>query len=595
MNDYCYRFPISDDSDFRSRDPNQMIETHLKELLDLLVPTVDHKEVIPDGFKLLNSRQTVHSLYPATNGSGAKASTPIDIYEPRIGFITRILESLSGLIEFETDGKPVKVTGFRLKHMDRWISAGGGASDLLAHAATRCNLDCMFCYNKSAPPALKPDSTNSEKEIDEILSRIGHYIPNGKLNVFPNIKSPGEMLAHPKIEQILTALRTKTDECFRISTNGSALTPTTIQMLSAVKPVYLDISINSASPDRRRLLMKDLHPEIALNALNLLEDQQIPYSLVIVPWPVPDKKTLLEDLIQTIRFADTHRPTLIQISLPGQSGRHPDTDLVLDEHLWVAIKNEITRIRKQTECPIVMRPGLFEEYLNPEENDKPHLVGVIRNSPLAIAGICGNDQIIKINGIPVKSVNQARSLLTILHGSDLTQSSVTVLRNDEKIDTSVDFKNFKYPYQPVTATHLGAVFRTSGIPESWGELLWQTIENRCANSVLVMTSKLVRPSLEALLNRNGRFSGIDLHLWVPKNRYLGGNIFMGDLLVVEDFISAATEFMEEKKIHPDLIILPATPFRMSGWGRDLTGRVYLDIERHLSIPVALIECDPIFD
>jgi hypothetical protein len=34
---------------------------------------------------------------------------------------------------------------------------------------------------------------------------------------------------------------------------------------------------------------------------------------------------------------------------------------------------------------------------------------------------------------------------------------------------------------------------------------------------------------------------------------------------------------------------------MSGWGRDLSGRVYKDIERLTGIPVGLIECDPIFD
>jgi nucleotide-binding universal stress UspA family protein len=70
---------------------------------------------------------------------------------------------------------------------------------------------------------------------------------------------------------------------------------------------------------------------------------------------------------------------------------------------------------------------------------------------------------------------------------------------------------------------------------------------------------------------------------------------MGDLMVVQDFIEAIEDFMEEENIRPDLVVIPSSPFNLSGWGRDLTGRVYLDIERRSGCPVALVECDPIFD
>ena len=53
--------------------------------------------------------------------------------------------------------------------------------------------------------------------------------------------------------------------------------------------------------------------------------------------------------------------------------------------------------------------------------------------------------------------------------------------------------------------------------------------------------------------------------------------------------------MEKEEVEPDLVVIPSSPFHLSGWGRDLTGRVYLDIERSTGIPVALVECEPIFD
>ena len=70
---------------------------------------------------------------------------------------------------------------------------------------------------------------------------------------------------------------------------------------------------------------------------------------------------------------------------------------------------------------------------------------------------------------------------------------------------------------------------------------------------------------------------------------------MGDLLVVSDYICAIEKFISEEKIQPDLVLIPTSPFHLSGWNRDLTGRVYLEIERHTKIPVALIGCETIFD
>ena len=55
------------------------------------------------------------------------------------------------------------------------------------------------------------------------------------------------------------------------------------------------------------------------------------------------------------------------------------------------------------------------------------------------------------------------------------------------------------------------------------------------------------------------------------------------------------DFTDEEGICPDLVVIPSSPFHLSGWGRDLTGRVYKEIERLTEIPVALVECDPIFD
>ena len=70
---------------------------------------------------------------------------------------------------------------------------------------------------------------------------------------------------------------------------------------------------------------------------------------------------------------------------------------------------------------------------------------------------------------------------------------------------------------------------------------------------------------------------------------------MGDLLVVQYFVDCVKDYMIENKCKPDLVIIPSSPFNLSGWGRDLTGRVYLDIERETGVPVQLLHCTTIYD
>ena len=143
--------------------------------------------------------------------------------------------------------------------------------------------------------------------------------------------------------------------------------------------------------------------------------------------------------------------------------------------------------------------------------------------------------------------------------------------------------------------HLGAVFSSAGIPVDWIEQLHETISTRQAKTVLVLTSRLVQPTLAYLIRKNMFFSNVDLHLIIPPNHYLGGNILMGDLMVVEDFIRAVNTFLNQGNPRPDLVIIPSSPFHLSRWGRDLTGHTYKSIKEATGIDVALIECEPIFD
>jgi hypothetical protein len=341
--------------------------------------------------------------------------------------------------------------------------------------------------------------------------------------------------------------------------------------------------------------MRDPHPQVAIDSPNGLADAEIPFSIVVVPWPFPSPEIMLEDLAETVAFADARQPTFIQISLPGYSRFFSETALFNHDEVWNSLRSKILQLRELVVSPLIIRPGLFEEYEDPNTADMPTVIGVVRNSPAARAGLQRGDKILRINGLAVKNRHQARSLLTILHQSALEESSLTVKREGVDLAMKAPLADYAYPYDPRTATHLGAVFSSAGIPAEWMESLQRSIIAHRARNVLVLTSRLVAPTIKKLLTRSILPSDVAIHVSVPENHYWGGNIFMGDLMVVQDFIDAVQKFVDEEVIFPDLVVIPSSPFHLSGWGRDLTGRVYLDIEKETGIPVALVECNPLFD
>ena len=595
MKKTAFRFPLGGEPGNQVFNVNDLLGLHLRELCDLLVPLNDGRDLRIDGYRMLNDRNTVHPLYTSEGVEMKAGFEPIDLYEPRIGYIRHVLESLLNIIDLEADGKVTSVDGFRLKDPNKWLSPSGGATDILAHAASRCNLDCLFCYNRHAPDTLKPAPIDPVDEYREIQERISYYVPSSRLNIFPNMGSPAEALAHPHILDILTELRRKTEESFRIPTNGSTLTRDMIKALKAFSPVSLDISLNSASPLRRESLMGDKNPRIALGSLKLLREAGIPFSVVIVPWPVPSNQVMLEDLKNTVSFADAFDPIFIQVNLPGCAQPVSKKSLFPHEEVWDDLTKETQGLRRDTDCPLIIRPGLYEEYTDPDRVNAPTVAGVIKNSPARAAGLAPGDHIVKVNGLPVKTRYQTRSLLTVLHESEIGKASLSIKRDGIPHDLDLDLSDFAYPYSPVCTTHLGVVFSSSGIPREWLEMLKQVVLSHRAKEVLVLSSSLIRPTLERMISVHGSVSDVRLHIRVPQNGYFGGNVFMGDLMVVEDFIEAIEGFSKETRIQPDLVVIPSSPFHLSGWGRDLTGRVYLDIERHTGIPVVLVECEPIFD
>ncbi len=615
--DYVFRFPVEETSQEDERDPLLgMIRAQLQSLLQLLSLYREGEEVQADGFRLLNEKEAIHSIFPPAGGALAapdqskarrhdqeKQKEPFqrianaELYEPRIPHLKRMLESLLSVVALESKGKPVKIDGFRLKNLNHWlVPSNGDPAEVLDHLATRCDCHCSFCYLQGNPPsvALQQPKRTAREEYEEARTRLKYFSPPKKRVLFPAMGSPHEVLSHPFALDLLAELRKKTDRPLRLSTNGNRLTAEFICRLSSLRPVYLYLSLNSSSPTRRREIMGGENPEIAIRALPLLKEKKIPYAVVVVPWPFPGVQAMLADLKETVIYGDQHDAHLVEISLPGTSQFFSPDPLYNLEEVWSAVVSTIRDLREKRQIPLVVKPSMYEENLHEKRKNLPRLIGVVKNSPAAHAGLRPGDLILAVDGLQVSSRPQARDILHIHHLRRGGAIRLSIQRQGERKEAEIQPDHFGYPYAPETDHHLGIIFMGAGFRPSVLEDLRSLVIAHGARRVLLLSSSLVQPVFEQTLHESSLFGDMQIQVRIPSNRFFGGNIFMGDLLVVQDFIEAIREYLKQEP-PPDLVVIPSSPFALGGWGRDLTGRVYTDIARAVRLPVALLNCEPIYD
>jgi len=594
----------------------------LANLLNVIVPVETGKDVKVDSFRWLMDKEEVYQVFPRADSSPSphesaesrqppssktgghnsafQSTSNAAFYEPRIDLIKKLIESLSALVEFEQDGQVVKVDGFRLKNLGDWlVPSTGDPSEVFEYAGSHCNCDCVFCCNKGNPPSVATGNNldrSTEEEFKEIKTRIKYFSPEARRALFPSLGCIYETTAHPYFLDTLCFLRKKTPKPFKITTNGSNLTPELIAKLANLRPIYLYLSLNSSSVSRRRRLMRETKPEVAINALPLLRQRGIPYAAVIVPWPVDTVEEMVEDLSSTVTYAAEHEAHLIQVNLPGYSKQFSSTELFDLEEVWRAIVSRVRQLREGHDCPIVAMPTMYEDNIYQPRKNLPEVIGLVKNSPAYLSRLKKGDVILKINGISVRDRLQARDLLSLLQKNGAKDVNLSVQRHDQAPEINLDLTRYSYPYSEGVDNYLGIIFMGTGLRVSYIERLKEIAGAQRAKRVLFLSSELVKPVFEQCLaeSRLFRAGQVQIDIQVPESRFFGGNILMGDLLVVQDFIDCVKDCVTQGGSKPDLVVIPSSPFGLSGWGRDLTGRVYLDIERETGVPVELLHCATIY-
>jgi hypothetical protein len=121
--------------------------------------------------------------------------------------------------------------------------------------------------------------------------------------------------------------------------------------------------------------------------------------------------------------------------------------------------------------------------------------------------------------------------------------------------------------------------------------IYRIVNSHAARKIVFLTSMIVRPFLAQLLEEFAFLSSsdrIEFDLQVVPNRFLGGNIVMGDMLVLDDFRDFLDDYLRKEPM-TDLVLLPSGPFNLGGWLRDMKGQSFEVLRRRYAVPVFLIK------
>lgn len=510
------------------------------------------------------------------------------ITEPRIDLIHSRLQALLRVVQLEANGSPIEIDGFRLRDPSIWQSGVGSPISELWHISTACNMRCPFCYEEGDPPGSSTlDEPPQMATMAEIETRLRYRDTKRNLGVFQPITYINEIFCNPEALDILERLRAaQPAEVLTFVTNGTYLDAPAVKRIAALRPVFFNFSVNSLDLRIRRRVLSDRNPDVVPRALELLAEHRVPYLGSLVCWPtIP-----WSDIRNTVHRLDEAGCAVIRFSL-GAYSRHLRGAKWDREKFWnegLAVAHELM---EEVNTPIKVEPYHFHD-----PTFLPHVVGSLRGSPADLAGIRCGDTILQVGATEVATANQALSALAQARRArpqvDLVLRDRTAGVRSVILDDAAG--PFGYPYdqlQGLDGFEFGLIL-VENLKFGYLKDIADHIERRGARTALICSSMLMKPIVDDMISATNPFGTADVTVVVPENKWFGGTVALGDLLVVEDYVSYLNQYTESHG-RVDLVVIPSSPFSLGQWGRDLVGVPRDEIARRTGLDIQFIEVRPL--
>ena len=500
---------------------------------------------------------------------------------PWLYFLAELLTSLLKYAEvIDAAGRVRAIDGFEVLDPDRWSEPSHtDPNEILSYVSGPCGISCTFCYLKGNPPEIR--RVHRAISEQELLYRVSLF--RRGVTLFPkNIVSTDEQTTNPHLLTILEEVRRKTHLPIVIETNGVHLNRRIVQAFKILGNCFVNVSVNSVCGEIRKRLLHDHHPQRVRTSISALAEANVPFSVSIVPWhEIP-----LDDVEETIRFADRQSANHIRIRLPGYTSFFSEEKLYDLEEWWQIVIRKVKAVREEVETPLIVEPNKYEQLLLTDKWALPVVLGVIQNSPAQRGGVRHGDYVRAVNGRPLFwRADGLRELTRLLVNEKDVELDMQRGQTRMTVHLHYDAEG-SYPYATLDYRSPYGLFVCDDIHSERIRFLSTLLHQVNPNHPVVITSRLMKKSVTMLLDMFGVLRDFpNLELAIVPNHYLGGNIFMGDLLVVRDILAHAKAHWVGKK-RPDLLVVPSSGF--NEYGRDLLGESYKTIQRRTGIPVVLL-------
>jgi len=536
-----------------------------------------------DGMRLRRGRP------PASGGRGPRiryeAPRTFRHSEPRIELLVDLFGRMAAAFEFCRGGQPVQVDAVRLANLERW--ARYPYDDLLSNFSpitTACSARCVFCYRKgSLDGKLLGMSARTLRPL-EAATRARYWRDAERRGLPVHRADLGEAFSNRWFFDILEiARRADPGGVFTLTTNGDFLDRPTIRRLAAFKPLVIALSINSTDTVRRAAVMRPRSVDNGVRAPALLREAGIPFVGSIVA----DQRLGLADIDRTIRDLDEHEAVKVRVLLPGYTKYSAREALPGLDEWWNEVAALVSHVRRSVEVPVHLGPAFVLD-----RDVTPVIDGLYRDSIARKAGLRIGDAVLDVDG---REVFTKTDVIRLLEKAQAAAKACRLrIRRDGSAfsvvlgpDHGPDAPAFPSADDTIRRPAYG-IFMNQGL-EIDG-LAWinrYLARYRRGIRALLFSTPLALPHVQQLAARFRAFGdGHDVRLTIAPHEFWGGNIKIGDLHVVSDYVRHIKRVLRTGW-RPDVAFIPAS-FLSGRWGLDMTGVSSRRIERETGVRILLV-------
>lgn len=448
---------------------------------------------------------------------------------------------------------------YTAQEIEQLIQNAAREQNILA-ITSKCDSRCIFCSHHNNPPQVGVVSIGS-RTLEEIRAALPLLDPAREITIGESASCiiEGEPTLHPQFREILTLVRRQFPATpISITSNGHHLTEALVAFLAQNQPILMNISLNSATPEGRHILMGD-SPEqaaAAINGIRLLGRYGVPFTGSMVGMP---NKVGYEDIAATIRFLADHGARSVSIFTPAFSDRAPEGLFPDPVRIHQELKEFLHDFTEDLPCPVLLEPSFVTDL-------RACVSGVSRPSPAYDAGVRRFDVLVEINGQRPWSRVEAYRLLN-------ARREVTARVEREGRVRTLHWRNgsqgsgitMEYDFDPGRADYIKNTIHTAP-----GFVLALCSEFGC---------EVFRTAMEAAGTDRTRYAAVAV-----KNHTFGGTIRCAGLLTIEDYLAAWRAYCAEHP-RPAALLVPGESF--NSLGRDLTGRHLRELGQCTGCPVAM--------